>query len=369
MQVFTCPQCGKKYKVPENAAGKKVRCKSCQHVSRIPGGEDNTIPLADEPDFFSQAAAAAERASATASMASLTASGFDSDDFSPEADRAAAEDAEYYVRTGREEDIRPAARTFWGDVGWSFLFIAQPNNIVIFSFIWIFFIFRELVQFAGPCLGGIASLILTGWIFSFYLKCITEMASGEDDLPKIGLTEGIAEDIIIPLFKYMGTWLVLMLPAIVYLIVASSMAGPGIILSLLTMDATGFTEIAGTVLVPFLILVGIGIFLWPIMILVVALGGMASVYRIDLILATVFRTFLPYLATCFLVAAAFAAQVAVNAAIMSGGINTMTAMLSANKLILMLLGLGATAYFSIATMRIIGLYYRHFKHRFAWSWE
>jgi predicted Zn finger-like uncharacterized protein len=368
MQVFTCPQCGKKYKIPENAAGKKVRCKNCQHVSRIPK-EDTTIPLAEEPDFFSQAAAAAERASATASMASLTASGFDAEDFSPDASRAAAEDAEYYVRAGREEDIRPAARSFWGDVGWSFLFIAQPNNIVIFAFIWIFFILRELVQFAGPCLGGIASLILTGWILSFYLNCIKEMAGGEDDLPKIGLTEGILDDIVIPICQYVGTWLVLMLPAIAYLVVAGTMAGPGIVLSLLTLNITGISDIAGTVLGPFLILVGIGVFLWPIMILVVTLGGLSSVYRIDLILATVFRTFLPYLATCILVAAAFAAQVAVNAAIASGGVSKMTALLSANKLILMLLGLGATAYFSVATMRIIGLYYRHFKHRFAWSWE
>ena len=27
------------------------------------------------------------------------------------------------------------------------------------------------------------------------------------------------------------------------------------------------------------------------------------------------------------------------------------------------------AYGSVVVMRVIGLYYRHFRHRFAWSWE
>jgi hypothetical protein len=256
-------------------------------------------------------------------------------------------------------------------VGWSFLFIAQPNNIIMFGFIWMLFIIREVIGAIAlvSCLQTVASFILTGWIYAYYLNCIKEMASGEDDLPKLTLTEGILDDIIIPFFQYIGTWVVLMLPAVVYLVAVGVAAKAGLVLSLLTLDAAGFSAIAGTVLVPFLILVGIGIFLWPIVILAVALGGMTSVYRIDLILATVFRTFLPYLATFLLVAAAFVAQVAVNAAIASGGTGTMTARLSANKLVLMLLGLGATAYFSIATMRIIGVYYRHFKHRFAWSWE
>jgi predicted Zn finger-like uncharacterized protein len=370
MQIFTCPQCGKKYKVPENAAGKKVRCKNCQHVSRVPQ-DDTTIPLAEEPDFFSQAAAAAERASATASMASLSATGLDSDAVSPEVDRSAAEDAEYYVRTGREEDLRPGTRSFWGDVVWSFLFITQPNNIIMFGFIWIIFLIREVVGIIGlvGCLRVVIDLILTGWIYAYYLNCIKEMASGEDDLPKLTLTDGWLDDIIIPFFQYIGTWAVLMLPAVIYVIAVGVAAKGGLLLALLTLNGTGFTAIAGAVLVPLLILVGLGLFLWPIVILAVALGGLTTVYRVDLILATVFRTLLPYLATFLLVVAASVAQVVVNVAIASGGASNTTTLLSANKVVLMLLGLGATAYFNLATMRIVGLYYRHFKHRFAWTWE
>jgi len=33
------------------------------------------------------------------------------------------------------------------------------------------------------------------------------------------------------------------------------------------------------------------------------------------------------------------------------------------------ISIGVTVYFDIVLMRLIGLYYHHFKDRFAWSWE
>ena len=33
-----------------------------------------------------------------------------------------------------------------------------------------------------------------------------------------------------------------------------------------------------------------------------------------------------------------------------------------------LLVVGISLYFEIVAMRVIGLYYHHFKHRFAWDW-
>ncbi|CAN5432544.1 hypothetical protein BH11PLA2_BH11PLA2_36650 [soil metagenome] len=39
-----CPQCGSILKAPEGMAGKKARCKKCQHSFRIPGSEPTTEP-------------------------------------------------------------------------------------------------------------------------------------------------------------------------------------------------------------------------------------------------------------------------------------------------------------------------------------
>jgi hypothetical protein len=36
--TVNCPECDKKMKVPEDARGKKVRCKACEHVFVVPGG-------------------------------------------------------------------------------------------------------------------------------------------------------------------------------------------------------------------------------------------------------------------------------------------------------------------------------------------
>src|SRR4051794_3736104 len=48
-----CPHCGAKLKAPDNAAGKKVKCKQCGQGFRIPGvplagsAGDDDIPMAD----------------------------------------------------------------------------------------------------------------------------------------------------------------------------------------------------------------------------------------------------------------------------------------------------------------------------------
>ena len=102
---------------------------------------------------------------------------------------------------------------------------------------------------------------------------------------------------------------------------------------------------------------------WPMVLLVVAVGGFAGLGRVDLILATIARTFLPYVAVCLLVGA-------------TAGLNTYSDGLVAATLgrrggwiVASCVAAMMKAYFGVASMRIVGLYYHHFKHRFAWSWE
>jgi hypothetical protein len=99
------------------------------------------------------------------------------------------------------------------------------------------------------------------------------------------------------------------------------------------------------------------------LLLVIAIGGFSSILRMDLIAKTIVRTFLPYLAVVTLFAATwaletYAEELAVK--VTGGGFQKLWITNVVSAL--------AAAYFSIVSMWIVGLYYHHFKGRFAWSW-
>ena len=283
MTKFTCPGCGSQYRLPEGAAGKRVRCKKCGKITQIlDDDDDGPIRLAGEPDdFFAEAAAAASRTGPppTADLPCIA---------RPSADSGAhaVEEADALVAAGRISDTRPAGRTFWSDVGWSFLFITQPGNLVTFAFVWLMYMGTGLVLFA-PCVGLFAWFILTGWILSFLLNCTIETASGEDDLPSLRFTEGVWDDIVLPIIKFVGTSIVLAAPAFIYLFIALGLASQGLLSAFQTATRPGdLLSTAGAIAVPFFFLAATGIFLWPITILVVAMSRLADAFRIDLILAS-----------------------------------------------------------------------------------
>ncbi|UCG17287.1 MAG: hypothetical protein JSV19_04490 [Phycisphaerales bacterium] len=362
MAKFTCPGCGTHYRLPEGAAGKRVRCKKCGKITQILDDDDGPIRLAGEPDdFFAEAAAAASRGG-PAATADSPGMGYPSAD---SASHAVAE-ADALVAAGRISDTRPAGRTFWSDVGWSFLFITQPGNVVTFVIIWLLYIAGPIVRFSG-CIGIAASLILAGWICSFLLKCVVEAASGEDDLPKLTLTEGFMDDILVPLFKVLVTLVVLFVPPLAYLVFISILASDrSSFIATGLGDPITLLSTEGMIALPYALLMAAAIYLAPIALLVVALGGVLDLFRIDLIVRTITQTFLPYLATFAFLAGAImlfkGARWVISAA--AGGTT-----FGANAVVLGLLGSALTAYFDISVARIIGLYYRHYKHRFAWQWE
>jgi predicted Zn finger-like uncharacterized protein len=364
MSTFTCPGCNARFRLPPGAEGRKVRCTKCGHVSQVPAREEHAGPisLAGEPDdFLAEAAAAAARSREPAP-------GSQSVVHDPAAsDPRVLEEAEEMVRAGRVSDRRAPGRGFWADVGWNFLFVTTPGNAITFLILWAMLGAREIVIFA-PCVGLLAYIILTGYVWSFLLNCVSEAASGEDDLPALRFTEGVWEDIILPILKFSGVSLLLAVPPMTYLFFALRLQSQGLANALPTIfspiSSVGGSGVA--VVVPFFLLCAASLLLWPIAILVVAIGGMTDLFRLDLIVRTVIRTFVPYLTIFLLVAAAFGMKVGIallmDRASGAGSIQV-------DSLVVGILALGVQIYFDIVTMRIIGLYYRHFKDRFAWSWE
>jgi hypothetical protein len=103
------------------------------------------------------------------------------------------------------------------------------------------------------------------------------------------------------------------------------------------------------------VLLLLGLFLWPMTVLCFALGGVSCLGRLDLLVVTIAKTLPVYLLTVLLVNGV---DLIVTFFTPDGPFSGPT-----------FLHRVVQVYADIFAMRVIGLYYAHFKRRFAWSWE
>lgn len=114
----------------------------------------------------------------------------------------------------------------------------------------------------------------------------------------------------------------------------------------------------------------LGVFFWPSTILTIAVGDSLGAIRPVLIVRTVVGAFLPYLAIWAMLLAAISLFVAPIAGITAGLLdNTRLAGLLGGGWTTYVIASVLAGYLMIVIMRIIGLYYRHFKSDFAWAAE
>ncbi len=316
---ITC-RCSARYEAPARLAGKRVKCRRCGAPIPIPAFEDDGLAL-DIVDL--QPAIIDQPRDVIVGSTGP-----------PVAWRPAAV-AQRVTSSGR---MLP----FWGDCMRSLIFIAEPGAIAPFLVVATMAAIQPLLGFAG-CLGFIAQIIATGWILSFLFSVVLEAASGETRLPELELLDDPVDTVITPLFKFLAAWVVCFGPAAVYA-------------RLVDVDWTAPYADVGL-----MVLVGVGVVLLPMTTLVIAMGGIGSFARIDLLLATIGKTIIPYTATCILTAAVVAGSVVIQAAIMVGGAGK-------HPLIILCILQVAEVYAMIVVMRFVGFYYHHFKRSFAWDW-
>jgi len=348
MPRHTC-DCGAKYRFPESSIGKRSKCKRCGAVFTLVDDENGVIPVAEDigvsPDAASEpggrplTTAQGEVFAPAGSPASLPSTG-------ESTGRVATAD-----HVG--DAFKPGLST---DVLWTFLFPASPGNLVTFVVIWVVML---IIPFAslGVLAYGLIGVLINGWYAAFRLAVLQSAAAGEHDLPSPAFSRDLVDDLIYPLFQWIGSWVVVYLPACVYLLLAC-LGGNVDPFDALRMVSGGIERVfhqAGAQPPVFSVLVCVGAFLWPMIVLCIALGGFQTVYRLDLIVSTIIRTFPVYILTVLLMfGAAFLQR---------------TLIVSASGVSLRLvISVGVTVYFDIVLMRLIGLYYYHFKDRFAWSW-
>ena len=320
MSIGYLCRCGAKLMFPESAVGRKARCRKCQFIFTVPDNRPVDIlslaPLAEDMEFTRPAAAP------------------------PGTSRQ------------DEELAGDGQPRFWGDLLDSLLVLADPGNIITcivivglnfllglightvpfgFGYTWIFMI--------------AAWTLILGYLCSFYLNTILEAAAGEDDLPTLRV-DNVVDDILWPLLQYAGSWLFAMAPAIV-----ASIASWWWSRDLPQNLITGLYLIGG--------------FLWPAIVLVVALGNGFRGLWPHLLIRTVLAAPLSYLAVAGVLAVGTALSLwpSLLTAVGLGALGpTSERVLSVTTSIL-------APVVSIVSMRAIGLYYRHYKHKLPFEAE
>lgn len=378
-------KCGKRLRLSEKAAGRTVACPHCRRSFRIPADRFRAAGRQSTPDDPAAGAppprpmeldvgpSPSPVADAGSNLELLDDFATDADVASPsgppppprvvtietetELDYAAGDTKR---ATGTDDAVQGPHRGYWADVLAS---LAYPfwsiGNGMNFIGIVVLVALMKLLPFvlAIPCYGLILGLIgfvfMFGWWCAFNLSVTRDTSAGSDDMPGLMMRDGIIEDILKPAFLYIGAHAVCL--------------GPAALLSIAI--AAGWVPSGAAFAVPFII--ALGVFLIPITLLLFSMGAVAAAFRVDLVMTTIARTILPYLAMwgmLLVVTVARLASVAPDVLIDLGLEALVPSSLAAGFLGGMFLVI-ADVYFTIVSMRFIGLYYLHFKRRFAFTFE
>ena len=349
--------------MPEAHTGKRARCRQCGEMLVLQAADSpaDTIPLSESVHPPDESTSPAAGPTEPQGLLGRGQARFD----------ARPQDSGF-TPPSQPLSVPGVRGTYLWDIVWTLLLLTDPSHLASFVLIWVLLSVQGLVLLI-PFVGLFLALVIEGWFGAICLNVVAAAANGEEELPIWELTGSLWDDIVVPVFKFLAATLPLVLPVYYCLLFLLRRATPGPGLTLWdhilgTAFYGDYTGLAGMIssdplffLLP--VLVCAGLFLWPMMLLVVAVGGFSALVRVDLMLITIARSFPTYLCTVALVFSA--AGVFVGLAVL--------ALLSSKPglsglWLVAILATGLRGYAQIVAMRVIGLYYHHFKKCFAWSW-
>lgn len=347
--------CGARYRVPLGSLGKTSRCKKCGSVF--------TLAEADETLTVAPLVESEEEAPQVAVQGQI---------FSPSGAPALLSTEDVFTASVPADLLK---RQYSSDVIWAFLFPTALGDILMFLGIWLVFFFASLAVAPIRFLWAIFWFLLFGWYAAYRFDILESAAAGEEELPSPLATRNLAGDLVAPILGWIGSWMVVMVPAALYV---------AYLLDRGMLDALGVTQMVSgglrgvlggsTADLPALtVLVAAGIVAWPMVVLCIAVGGFATLYRPDLIMATVLKTMPGYVTTILLIVLTLVAEALIQPVGPAWARPRITppgaAIPPPFSFKLLVLSLGLHVYLDIVRMKLIGLYYFHNKEKFAWSWE
>lgn len=368
MPFIRCPSCNARYKVGADAGGRSAKCQKCGRGFKIPTFERHAPPeeelrLTSLDALDSGTPIELERPPQSAAVGAGTGPLAEAEPVTGTTTYSAAPVGAVAGSGGRPYTA------YFHSLGQSLAFPSRVGDFITFGIVWVILIVGEFVGRAGGCLGLVGSLIVAGWYMSFQLNVVVGAAGAEEDLPTLTLTEGWWDDIVSPFFKMLATYVGVHLPAVIFL------ASVGMLRTALGATGAGGGALAllQALDVPTLVVGGLlllaGYALWPMLVLIVAVGSVLGFVRVDLIARTILKSFPAYLLTLLIVylsvGSGFGIAILVGIAVQfpAGAFGGTTAMFTVMPLLKIV-----QLFFTIIAMRAIGSYYCHFKHKFAWSW-
>lgn len=353
--------CGARYKFAEEHRGRRSKCKQCGNIFVLEIEETGPIPIADEPRSPSPGSAI--------DVTGLEGLSFDGPRIDTTTGTVPALDVPSPTLA-----VRPsAAGEYVKRLGWALLFFTAPQNFIVLLILW--FVVGVALPFTIMLPMGVFGIIITvivyGLYFGYLFEIVRSGTAGEDRLPDLGYEGDFVEEIVSPLVKWLASWLLILAPAIVYILNKiyvgeefDEQSAYLLFVSTLTDLPRAFeTEPVAAVLVI------AGYFFWPMVVLCAAAEGFQAMLRVDLMVMTVARSLVGYLITvaCFL--AASIAVPAVHWAVQQG-IGAASSEPQGWLQVLLIAALldlvGIYAW--IVALLAIGLYFRHYRHRFAFDW-
>lgn len=319
MSIHYQCDCGSNIVMPGGSGGKRARCKTCGSVFIVPQATAVIAHVPRQPDKEPKPG-----------LLRRLYEGVPPDD-DPSQDDAPV------VWTG--------GTGFWTDLISSFWFFKTPANLITLLAIAFVHFWMILLDYGGM-FGFIGKIILSGYLCAFYMSTILETASGEDHLPTVWISN-IWDDLFMPLLQFIGTFLWVLLPA-----------GA---LALGTAYANGEVPWQWVA-----VLAVIGLLHWPAVILAVAIGGGFSGLWPHVVFRTAMAAPIAYLAVCIAVMISYGLMFLPETEYVQSAVGNLH---PAATWGIPLIGTVVTAYAMIVTMRVIGLFYRHYKTRFPWTAE
>ena len=356
MPKCTCV-CGATYRVPDAALGRRVRCKKCGSLFEVEGDETGPIPVADFP---SQSPSTGEAIGVSSAAVAPGASGDDG------------------VEVWRAGDAptdgpisRPTpARGYGQSILWTLLFPSDPRGLLTLAGIVAMFVLVDVTSVLSlGLLTSIAWFLFTGAYCGFRFSVVEGAAAGDESLPDVRGADFI-DDILKPAMAWVGACAAAGLPAVMWLMLqvytGVITAGDGASLSQVVFADPRVAFAADPI---FCAMIAIGVILFPMIVLCVSLGGFSCLWRVDLIVLTILRTPAPYLVTLAFILATWVVEVLLEVVFSPTGTGVTTGgALLASALVQRAIVLTLCIYMDIVGLRLIGLYYHHFKHLFAWNW-
>ena len=340
MPIVFC-DCGVKYKVDHASLGKRARCKKCGQVFELAIRDDSEEPftLADLDEL---ADGTAQQRVAPARVPQIPPATPPSPPMQPPAFDQHADPAGSVAGGGG------GLKAYLAALPRVFGYPARPRNLGMLLGVWALMAVGTIGAgvligtgyVRASCLGLIVFVFVEGTFAAFCFNTVRQMADGDDNLPSLPVFLSIDEwwpAAIAPFLAMLLTYAIALGPAIIYSIVSDS----------------GATEDLAAMIG----LLALGLLLWPMLVLALAMGDFKALVRIDAMVATAAQTIPAYLITLLLVYGCAATLVFAVVKVPESD----TAGIATAALVL-----GIRIYTQIAAMRAIGSYYYCYESRFEW---